>query len=61
MRWMGYVANMEKRRVYAGFWWRAQLEREQLEDLGVGERIVLKWTGLLWLTIGAGCGLLLMQ
>jgi len=55
-----YVAHTEKRRVYARFWWRDLVEREQLEDLGVDGRIILKWSGLFWLRIGTGCGLLLM-
>jgi len=60
MREVGYVAHMGKRRVYARFWWRDLVEREYLEDQGVDGRIVLKWTGLFWLRIATGCGLLLM-
>jgi len=50
--------------VHAVFWWGAWMERNQLEDLGIDRRILLKcifkkwdrktWTGLLWLRIGAG-------
>ena len=29
--------------VYTGFWWRDMRERDDLEDLGVGGRIILKW------------------
>jgi hypothetical protein len=45
-----------------GFWWGDLMEREQLKDLGVDGRIILKWifnkwdgdkwTELLWLRIG---------
>jgi hypothetical protein len=50
------------------FWWGDLMERNNLEDLGVDERIILKWilkksdgeswTGLLWLKIGTGDRLL---
>jgi hypothetical protein len=44
-----------------GFWWGDRRERDNLQDLCVGGRIILKWsynmddggrTGLLWLRIG---------
>jgi hypothetical protein len=51
-----------------GFWWGNLTERDYLEYLGVDGRIILKlifkkwdgraWTGLVWLRIGAGGGLL---
>jgi hypothetical protein len=54
--------------VYTGFCWGDPREREHLEDLDVDERIILKWifkkwdrrswTGLIWLRIGTGGGLL---
>jgi hypothetical protein len=53
--------------VHAGFWWRDPREGDQLGDPGVDERIILNWifkkemgtwTGLSWLRIGTGGGLL---
>jgi hypothetical protein len=56
----------ERGEVHAEFWWRDLREGDQLEDLGVDERIILKWifktwywetwTELIWLRIGAGVG-----
>jgi hypothetical protein len=50
--------------VHAGFWWGNLMERDNLEDVGVDWRIILKlifktwdgeaWTGLFWLRIGTG-------
>jgi hypothetical protein len=33
---------MEKKRNHVGFWWESQKERDYLEDLDVGGRIILK-------------------
>jgi hypothetical protein len=54
------------REVHTGFWWGDLIERNNLEDLGVDERIILKripkkldgesWSGLLWFRIGTGNG-----
>jgi hypothetical protein len=50
----------------AGFWWRKLRERDHLEGPGLDERIILRWsfrsgmeqwTGLIWLMIGTGGGL----
>jgi hypothetical protein len=52
--------------VYTGFWWGDRWEVYHLEDLGLDERIILKWVfqerdgevwaGLIWLRIEASGG-----
>ena len=42
LRWAGHVACMGKGDTHTGFWWENLRERENLEDPGVGERIILK-------------------
>ena len=52
--------------MYTGLWEGHLTERDNVEDLGVDGRIILKlifkkrdgnaWTGLVWLRIGAGGG-----
>jgi hypothetical protein len=58
---------MEEGEVYTGFWWGDLREGDHLGDPGVDGRIILKctfkkcdgaWTGLSWLSIGTGGGLL---
>jgi hypothetical protein len=54
--------------VYTAFWWGDLRERENLEDLGLDGRKILKvilnewdgeaWTGFVWPRIGTGGGLL---
>jgi hypothetical protein len=53
--------------VYTGFWWEDLREGDYLRDPGVDGRIILKWifkkrdgawTGLNWLRIRAGGGIL---
>jgi hypothetical protein len=54
--------------VYIWFQWGNLTKRDHLEDPGIDERIILKWilkkwdrrvwTGLMWLIIGTGGGLL---
>jgi hypothetical protein len=68
LRWPGCVAHMRKREVHTGFWWGDLREGDHLGDPGVDGRIILKrifkkcdgwaWTGLSWLRIGTGSGLL---
>ena len=58
---------MGRGEAHTGFWWGNQRERD-LEDLGVDVRIIIKWifkkwdaetwTGVIWLRIGTGGGLL---
>jgi len=59
---------MGRGEVYTGFWWGNLREKENLEDLGLDGRIILRWifrkwgvgawTGLSWLRIGTGGGFL---
>jgi hypothetical protein len=68
MRWAGHVACMGEIEVRKGFWWGDLREGKHLGDLGIDGRIILKgifkkwdggaWTGLSWLRIGTGGGLL---
>jgi hypothetical protein len=67
MRWAEHVARTGKREVHAGFLWVDLREGDLLGDPGVDGRIILKcifkkwdgaWTGLSWLRIGTGGGLL---
>jgi hypothetical protein len=56
-----------RREVDTGFWWGHLTEGDHLGDPGVDRRIIVKlifkkwggaWTGLSWLRIGTGGGLL---
>jgi hypothetical protein len=56
-----------KRDVHTGFWWGDLMEREHREDVGMHGMILKcifkKWdveacTGIVWLGIGTGSGLL---
>jgi hypothetical protein len=55
--------------MHTEIWWRNLRERDPLEDLSVEGSIIFKWickkwdgawTGLIWLRIGIGVGLLWM-
>jgi hypothetical protein len=71
MRWAGHVARRGKREVHRGFWWGDLREGDNLGDPGGNGRIILKWifkkwdrgawTGLSWLRMGTGGGLLCMK
>jgi hypothetical protein len=60
-----------KGEVHTGFWWGDLREGDQWEDPGIDVRIILKriskkwdgatWTGLIWLRIGTGGGLLCVR
>jgi hypothetical protein len=62
---IGNVAHVGDRKDAYGIWWGDLRERDHLEDLGTGGRIILKWvfkvwdyeiwTGLICLRIGT-CG-----
>ena len=60
----------EMREVHTGFWWGNLREEDQLEDLVIDGRIVLKWifrkyagacSGLIWTRMWTFVGLLLMR
>jgi hypothetical protein len=67
MKWAGHVARMGRGDVHTGFWWGDLREGDLLEDAGVDGRMISKWifktwdgawTGLIWLRIRTGGGLL---
>jgi len=41
-RWVGHVACMAEREIYAGFWWGNLRERDHLEGLDKEGGIILK-------------------
>ena len=67
-RWTEQVARMGRGEANAGFWWGNLRERDQLGDPELDGGIAINWTfskwkvgawtGLSWLRIGTGCGLL---
>jgi hypothetical protein len=67
IRWAGHVARVGEKEVHTGFLWGDLREGDHLGDPGLDWRIILKcifkkwdgaWTGLSWLRIGTGGGLL---
>jgi len=48
MRWMGHVARRGRGELCTGFLWGGLRERDQLEDLDVNERIILRWIFRKW-------------
>jgi hypothetical protein len=65
---MGWTCGTHGVEEYTGFWWGNLRERDHLGDPGIDGRIRLRlifrkwdeglWTGLIWLRIGTGGGLL---
>jgi hypothetical protein len=65
---MGRACSTYVGELFTGFWWENLREREHLGDRRVDGRIILKWifkkwdvvawTGLIWLRIRTGGGLL---
>jgi hypothetical protein len=40
--WAGYVAQLGEKRMHIKFWWESQKEKDHMEGLVVGGRIILK-------------------
>jgi hypothetical protein len=67
MRWVGHVACMGEERKCTRFWWEDPKEAHS-EDLGIDGRMGSKWilgrlagrvwSGVTWLRVGTGGGLL---
>jgi hypothetical protein len=39
-RWAGHVAQMDRRGIYVGCWWKSQKERDNYEDQDIGGLII---------------------
>ena len=46
--WSGHVARMGRVELYTGFWWGNLRERDHLEDPGIQESVILRWTSRKW-------------
>jgi hypothetical protein len=67
MRWGGYVAHM-RYEMHTEVWLESLKGRDNMEGLGIDERILLEWilvkwggkvwTGFIWIRIGTAGGLL---
>jgi hypothetical protein len=44
MRWVVYVEHMETEKVFTRFWVGGLQGRDHWKDLGIVERITLRWT-----------------
>jgi hypothetical protein len=68
MKLSGNVAQMGKRGMHIGYFWRSQKERDHLENQDISGWKILNWIlerydgmvwiGLIWLRIGTSGGLL---
>jgi len=52
MRWTDHVQVWRTGEAYTGFWWGNLRERDQLEDLDIDGKIILKWVLRKWI-VGA--------
>jgi len=48
MRVAGHMARIEERGFRTGFWCVSRKERDQLEDLGLDRKKILKWSSKKW-------------
>jgi hypothetical protein len=64
VRWVRHVAHTGERRHAYRIWWGNLREKDHMEDPGIDGKIMFRkwdgatWTGLIWLRIGTGDGLL---
>jgi len=66
MRWVGHIACMGRGEAYTGLCWGNQSEGDHLQDPGVDEKVILRWslrrwdvglwTKSIWLRVGIGGG-----